>query len=55
MGLTGVAEGKVSCEEYTKKMNDFVVKHTEKVKTLGNKGELHRCFDYAAAYYKKGK
>lgn len=55
MGLTGVAEGKVSCEEYTKKMNDFVVKHTEKVKTLNNTGELHRCFDYAAAYYKKGK
>jgi DNA topoisomerase-3 len=36
-------------------MNDFVVKHTEKVKTLNNTGELHRCFDYAAAYYKKGK
>jgi len=54
-GLAGVADGSISKEEYTQKMNAFVTKHTENVKTLNNTAELRRCFDYASAYYKSGK
>ncbi len=52
-GLSGVAEGSITPEEYRKKMNDFVTRHTENVKHLDNMAELQRCFDYAAAYYKE--
>ncbi len=51
MGLSGVASGTVSREEYREKLNAFVTKHTENVKTLENAYQLRRCFDYAAAYY----
>ena len=52
LGLSGVAEGNVSTEEYKKKLNGFVTKHTENVKKLSNENELKKCFDYAAAFYK---
>ncbi len=55
MGLSGVADGTISKEEYTQKLNRFVTKHTEDVKERNYTGELRRCFDYAAAYYKPGK
>ena len=55
MGLSGVADGTISKEEYTQKLNRFVTKHTEDVKERNYIGELRRCFDYAAAYYKPGK
>ncbi|MCR5126652.1 MAG: type IA DNA topoisomerase [Lachnospiraceae bacterium] len=55
MGLSGVADGTISKEEYTQKLNRFVTKHTEDVKERNYTGELRRCFDYAAAYYKSGK
>ena len=52
MGLAEVAEGRVSREEYTGKLNSFVTKHTQNVKTLQNAPQLKKCFDYAASYYK---
>ena len=55
MGLSGVAGGSISKEEYTKKLNAFVTKHTEDVKERNYTGELRRCFDYAAAFYTTGK
>ena len=55
MGLSGVADGSISKEEYTQKLNRFVTKHTEDVKERNYTGELRRCFDYAAAFYKPGK
>ncbi len=55
MGLSGVAGGSISKEEYTKKLNAFVTKHTEDVKERNYTGELRRCFDYAAAFYNTGK
>ncbi len=54
-GLAGVADGSISRDEYTQKMNAFVRKHTENVKKLNNSAELRRCFDYASAYYRKSK
>lgn len=52
-GLTGVADGSISKQEYTQKMNSYVTKNTENVKTLANKTILFRCFDEAAKFYKK--
>lgn len=52
-GLTGVADGNISEEEYMAKLTDFVTKHTNNVKTLRNENQLRQCFDYAAQYYKK--
>ena len=52
-GLTGVAAGTITKEEYTDKMNTFVAKHTNYVKQLQNQGMLRGCFDQAAQYYKK--
>ena len=52
-GLTGVAAGTISEEEYTEKMNTFVTRHTENVKQLKNQWALRGCFDQAAKYYKK--
>lgn len=52
-GLTGVADGTISKTEYTEKMNAYVTKNTEMVKSLANKSVLFKCFDYASAYYKK--
>ncbi len=54
-GLTGVAEGSISKEEYTQKMNDFVIRNTNNVKSLNNQGILYQYFDNAAKYYKTSK
>ncbi|MCR5251421.1 MAG: type IA DNA topoisomerase [Lachnospiraceae bacterium] len=54
VGLSGVADGTVSSEEYRGKLNGFVSKQTEKVKQLENAYQLRRCFDYAAAFYPAG-
>lgn len=52
-GLTGVAEGNITEEEYMMKLTDFVTKHTNNVKNLRNQNQLMKCFDYASQYYKK--
>jgi DNA topoisomerase-3 len=52
-GLTYVADGSISEEEYMQKLESFVRRHTENVKNLRNQGSLRRCFDAAAVYYKK--
>lgn len=52
-GLTGVAGGTISREEYTEKMDGFVIRHTNRVKDLNNQWALRGCFDRAAQYYKK--
>lgn len=52
-GLTGVAGGTITREEYTEKMDGFVIRHTNRVKDLNNQWTLRGCFDKAAQYYKK--
>lgn len=52
-GLTGVAGGTITKEEYTEKMDGFVIRHTNRVKELNNQWALRGCFDKAAQYYKK--
>ena len=52
-----MAEGTVSEEEYMKKLNHFVAKHTDAVKRTNHQYILRRMFDETAKYYvnKKGK
>ena len=52
-GLTGVALGTISEEEYMEKLNGFVARRTNAVKDLRNQAELKKCYDYAAQFYKK--
>lgn len=52
-GLNGVADGSISKEEYTEKMNKYVVNNTELVKTLNNSRGLVAIFDKAKPYYEK--
>ena len=52
-GLTGVAEGTITEEEYMEKLNGFVARRTNAVKGLRNQAELKKCYDYAAQFYKK--
>lgn len=52
-GLTYVADGSISEEEYMQKLEAFVRRHTENVRGLRNQGALRSRFDADAVYYKK--
>ena len=52
-GLTYVAEGAISPEEYMVKLDRFVAGHTAGVKRLHNQYQLRECYDKAAAYHRK--
>ena len=52
-GLTYVAEGNITGDEYMVKLDDFVTKRVNGVKNLNNQGMLRYSFDRVAAYYKK--
>lgn len=54
-GLTGVAEGQISKEEYTEKMNNFVINNTELVKGLNNQYKITGIFERSRQYYVKGE
>jgi DNA topoisomerase-3 len=52
-GLSYVAEGSITEEEYMKKLEDFIQKRTDAVKGVNNQYQLRSYFDYAAQFYKK--
>lgn len=52
-GLSYVAEGSITEDEYMKKLEAFVQKRTDAVKGLNNQYQLKKYFDYAAQFYKK--
>ncbi len=54
-GLTGVASGEISKEEYTEKMNSYVINNTELVKKLNNQNKITVIFDKVKPYYVKKK
>lgn len=54
-GLTLVADGDITSDEYMKKLEDFVSRRTNIVKQLNNGRQLYAQFDAAAANYKKAK
>lgn len=53
MGLTMVAGGRITSQEYMMKLSGFVGRRTEHVKQLNNQRILYSQFDAAAANYKK--
>ncbi len=52
-GLTGVACGSITTEEYMNKLNGFIARRTNAVKSLNNQYQLKQCYDYASQFYKK--
>ncbi len=54
-GLTYVAEGQISSEEYMIKLENFIAGRTSGVMGLNNQYQLKGCYDKAAGYYKQGK
>ena len=54
-GLTYVAEGSLTSDEYMKKLDDFITRRTVGVKGLNNQYQLRACYDKAAGFYKKGR
>ncbi len=52
-GLTMVAQGTITEEEYMRKLDDFVSRRTNIVKGLNNQFALNRQFQKAASNYKK--
>lgn len=50
-GLTLVAEGKITPEEYMAKLNNFIVSWTQGVKGLNNQSTLRACYERAAGFY----
>ena len=53
-GLTYVAEGSITPDEYMEKLDRFVTSRTVGVKGLNNQFQLRACYDRAARYYKNG-
>ena len=52
-GLSGVAEGTISKDEYTAKMNKFVCDNTNAVKQIRNQNQITRLFDRTKPFYEK--
>lgn len=52
-GLSGVADGSITEEEYLDKLNGFVTRRTEYVKQISNQSQLYQKFDAAAGFYQK--
>ncbi len=54
-GLTYVADGDITPDEYMKKLDHFIVSRTNGVKGLNNQYQLRGCYDRAARFYKENK
>ena len=52
-GLTMVADGSITSDEYMRKLDDFVTRRTNIVKQLNNQGMLYTQFRAAETNYKK--
>jgi len=53
-GLTYVANGEITSEEYMQKLEHFIQSRTQGVLGLNNQYELKRCYEQTAKFYKKG-
>ena len=51
-GLTGVAEGNITSEEYMVKLERFISRRTSGVMSLNNQSQLRQCYIKAAQFYK---
>lgn len=55
LGLTQVAEGRISSDEYMKKLNDFIVGRFNNVINLNNAGQMNGYYNYVAQFYRRSK
>ncbi len=51
-GLTYVADGDITPEEYMKKLDHFIISRTNGVKGLNNQYQIRACYERAASFYK---
>ncbi|MDO4804437.1 MAG: DNA topoisomerase [Lachnospiraceae bacterium] len=51
-GLTGVADGTITTDEYMDKLRGFIERRCSAVMGLNNQSLLRQCYDAAAVYYK---
>ncbi len=54
-GLTMVAEGNITADEYMQKLDSFVSRRTNYVKQLNNQGLLYTCFKQAEPNYVRSR
>lgn len=52
-GLTYVADGEITSEEYMQKLDHFITSRTQGVKMMNNQYQLRACYDKVAPFYKK--
>lgn len=52
-GLSGVADGEISYDEYMQKLKAFIIKHSDEIKNAEHKKNLMPYFQSAARFYKK--
>ena len=52
LGLTQVAEGTITQDEYMEKLDAFITRRVNYVKQTNQQGVLRQMFDQAAIYYK---
>ena len=52
LGLTQVADGTITSDEYMEKLNGFVIRRVEGVKQTNYQAMLRQMFDQAAVHYK---
>ncbi len=51
-GLTYVAEGQITSDEYMVKLENFISSRTNGVMGLNNQGQLRQCYEHVAQFYK---
>lgn len=55
LGLTQVAEGKITADEYMEKLNAFIKARFDNVNKVNNVGQMVNYYNYVAQFYRKGK
>jgi DNA topoisomerase-3 len=55
LGLTQVAEGKITSDEYMDKLNAFIKGRFDNVINLNNAGQMTAYYDYVAQFYRRNK
>lgn len=55
LGLTQVADGTITEEEYMEKLSGFIARRVDYVKQTSYENAFRQCFDAAAPYYKTAK
>ena len=53
LGLTQVAEGKITSEEYMKKLDDFIRGRFNNVINLNNAGKMTNYYNYVSQFYRR--